>query len=172
MTERCPRTSDVVRENSRTLVDLQERRAAAEPWPVRFADRVAGLAGSMTAVGLHVVWFAAWITLNAGLAPGVAPWDPFPFVLLTGITSIEAIFLTLFILISQNRMSAAADRREELDIQVNLLTEHELTRALRLLDAIATKLGIEHPGEACDHVRLDRVLKTIEEAHRHHDGAP
>ncbi len=169
MTERCASTSDVVRDNIKALVAFQNRRDADRGWSVRLADRVTAFAGSMAAVVLHAVWFAAWIALNLGVVDGVRPWDPFPFVLLTGITSIEAIFLTLFILISQNRMSESADRREELDVQVNLLAEHELTRVLGLVDAIATKLGIEHSDDAralAEEVQLDRVLQAIERAHQ------
>lgn len=148
MTRGCPSTSEVVRENIKALIAFQRQQDERRSWAQRAADQVTRRAGSMPAIGLHAVWFGAWVVVNGGLVPGVSPWDPFPFVLLTGLTSLEAIFLTLCILMSQNRAAELADRREELDVQINLLAEHELTRVLGLVDAIATRLGVEHTGEA------------------------
>lgn len=169
MTGGGPRTSEVVRENIRALVAFQRKQDEERSWSQRAADRVTCFAGSMTAIALHAVWFAAWFVLNSGVVPGVTPWDPFPFVLLTGITSLEAIFLTLSILMSQNRAAEQADRREELDVQINVLAEHELTRVLVLVDAIAAKLGVERCDDARgleEEMRLENVLQTIERAHR------
>jgi uncharacterized membrane protein len=73
---------------------------------------------------------------------GLKPFDPYPFGLLTMIVSLEAIFLSTFVLISQNRMQAAADERADLDLQINLLAEHEVTRLIKLVDAIASKLEV------------------------------
>ena len=84
--------------------------------------------------------------MNLGGLPGIEPFDPFPFSLLTTIVSLEAIFLTLFVLISQNRMSREADKRAELDLQVNLLAEKEATMILRMLQEISGHLGLS--GEA------------------------
>ena len=74
----------------------------------------------------HVVWFAAWIAINLGMVPGVAPFDRFPFPFLTMVVSLEAIFLALFVLASQNRLSRQTDKREHLDLQID-----PLARALR-----------------------------------------
>jgi uncharacterized membrane protein len=108
----------------------------------RLADTLTGFSGSMLFVYLHVFWFGLWIVLNMG-GFGLKPFDPFPFGLLTLIVSLEAIFLSTFVLISQNRANAVADKRADLDLQIDLFSEHEITRLLILMDAIAEHLGVE-----------------------------
>jgi uncharacterized membrane protein len=99
--------------------------------------------------------------------PGVEPFDR-TFVILATAASVEAIFLSTFVLISQNRASHAADRRAALDLQINLLTEHEVTRLIALTTAIADKLGV-HEAQAPDLAELKRdvapeaVLDTLEQ---------
>ncbi len=102
--------------------------------------------GRMVFVYFHVAWFGIWILANLGFF-GIKPFDPFPFGLLTMIVSLEAIFLSTFVLISQNRSAAEADRRADLDLQMDLLTEHELTRVIKMLDEIQDKLGIENASD-------------------------
>jgi len=92
---------------------------------------------------VHIVWFGVWILLNTGWV-GVRAFDPFPYGLLTMVVSLEAIFLSTFVLISQNRLSAETEHRADLDLHIGLLTEHELTRVLQMLDAIQDKLGIDN----------------------------
>jgi uncharacterized membrane protein len=89
-----------------------------------------------------VVWFGFWILANLELIPGIPAFDPFPFQLLTMTVSLEAIFLSLFVLASQNRMTHEADRRANLDLQINLLAEREMTAVLRLLQDIARHLDV------------------------------
>ncbi|MGH7320536.1 MAG: DUF1003 domain-containing protein, partial [Candidatus Rokuibacteriota bacterium] len=96
---------------------------------------------------LHAAWFAAWIIANAGLIPGVPTFDPFPFSFLTLVVSLEAIFLTIFVLISQSRMTRQADHRAHLDLQINLLAEQEATATLRLLRQLCGHLGFDAGGE-------------------------
>ena len=126
--------------------------------------------GSMVFVYLHILWFGAWLFVNTGRV-GIPPFDPFPYGLLTMIVSLEAIFLSTFVLISQNRFSDEADRRAELDLQIGLLAEHELTRVLQMLDAIQDKLGIENDAdsELADlemETRPEDVLAEIDRVHR------
>jgi len=90
---------------------------------------------------VHVAWFAAWIALNLGVAD-FRPFDPFPFPFLTMTVSLEAIFLTLFVLASQNRLGRQADKRAHLDLQIDLLAEREMTAVLRLLQDIASHLKV------------------------------
>lgn len=111
-----------------------EKRTRAE----KMADFMTGLFGSIPFLLLNVVWFV----LNLNLIPGIKPFDPFPFGLLTMIVSLEAIVLAIFVLISQNRSSKIADLREEIDLQVDMLTERELTKVMHLVCAIAEKQGI------------------------------
>lgn len=122
----------------------QERQKTASD---RIADAVTTFAGSIWCVYAHALLFGGWLVCNIGLIPGIKPWDPFPFVMLAMAASVEAIFLSTFILTSQNRMQKLADRRAELDLQISLLTEHELTRGIALIDEIAKKLGVERPAE-------------------------
>src|SRR4029079_6982191 len=92
---------------------------------------------------LHVAWFSVWVLLNTGRL-GAPAFDPFPYGLLTMIVSLEAIFLSTLVLITQNRLSREEQQRADLDLHIGLLTEHELTRVLQMLDAIQEKLGIEN----------------------------
>ena len=104
------------------------------------AGRITDFAGSMVFVYLHTVWFALWILINAGLlvamGVGVLPWDPFPFGFLTLVVSLEAIFLSTFVMIAQNRQSAVADARAQADYQVNLRAEAEIARLITLVEAL------------------------------------
>ena len=132
----------------------------------RTADVITSVSGRMIFVYVHVVWFGAWILLNTGRF-GVPPFDPFPYGLLTMVVSLEAIFLSTFVLISQNRLSREAEYRADLDMHIGLLTEHELTRVLKMLDAIQDKLGIEsdEDSELADlemETRPEDVLAEIE----------
>jgi len=121
-----------------------EQRSRGE----QIGDMVSAHTGTMFMVVLHAALFAAWIVLNEGLVPGVRPFDPFPFGLLTLTVSLEAIFLSLFLLISQNRLTRQSDRRAELDLQVNLLIETETTKMLVIMDRICRKLGIDLSDDA------------------------
>ena len=114
---------------------LQERRACEEA-TATLEERVAGaiprFSGTMRFVYVHIVVYGFWILANLGVVPGVPKFDP-SFVILAMVASVEAIFLFTFILITQNRMSAAADKRAELDLQISLLAEHEVTKLAALL---------------------------------------
>ena len=101
------------------------------------ADVIAQFCGSFTFVWVHLIWFAAWIVVN-GL-PGVAHFDPYPFTFLTLVVSLEAIFLSIFVLMSQNRAARLGDRRAHLDLQIDLLAERELTAILHMLRALCAK---------------------------------
>jgi uncharacterized membrane protein len=121
----------------------------------------------MRFVYLHLLVYGAWIVANLGWVPGLSPWDP-TFVMLAMVASVEAIFLSTFVLISQNRMMAAADRRDDLDLQINLLAEHEVTKLVRMVHAIGDRLGL---AEAADEevkelerdVAPEAVLDVIDE---------
>ena len=133
------------------------------------ADRITRFAGSMTFVAIHLVFYGGWIVINLGWVPQIAPFDP-TFVVLAMEASVEAIFLSTFVLISQNRMAVAADRRADLDLHINLLAEHELTQLASLVDRIARKLGVENQSpdfqEIKRDVRPETVLDAIEESGR------
>lgn len=128
----------------RSLKAIQdEKRSVAE----KIADFVTNLFGSIGFLTLNIVWFAVWMVINLEIIPGVKAFDPFPFGLLTMIVSLEAIVLAIFVLISQNRSSKIADLREEIDLQVDMLTERELTKLMSIVCAIAEKQGIDLSGD-------------------------
>jgi uncharacterized membrane protein len=108
----------------------------------QLADWIACTAASVPVLLLHVLWFGGWTAANVGRIPGVKPFDPFPFPLLTMTVSLEAIFLTLFVLASQTRLSRQADKRSHLDLQIDLLAEREMTAVLQLLQDIARHLNV------------------------------
>ena len=108
----------------------------------RVSDWIACTAGKGFVLVLHVVWFGAWIAMNGGTVRGIQPFDPFPFPFLTLTVSLEAIFLALFDLASQNRLARQTDKRSHLDLQIDLLAEREMTAVLRLLQDIAQHLAV------------------------------
>ena len=162
-----PELCDVIERNLLTFAELRERARMRRSVQERLADAITEVSGRMAFVSIHVVWFAVWVAINTGHVPGIKPFDPYPFNFLTMVVSLEAIFLSTFVLISQNRISAEADRRADLDLQIGLLTERELTQALRMLDAIQEKLGIENDSnselqEMENDVRPEAVLNEID----------
>jgi uncharacterized membrane protein len=163
--------ASVVQRNIRQLAEVRGREEAKRTTSDRVADAITRFAGSMWCVYAHAVLYGGWLVINAGVVPSIKPWDPFPFVMLAMAASVEAIFLSTFILISQNRMQRLADRRAELDLQVSLLTEHELTRAIQLLDEVARRLDVARPAEHEMHeikqdVQPANVVRAIEQAGR------
>jgi uncharacterized membrane protein len=142
-TEDNPALSKVVERNIRTIIQLRRQAARARSVQDLLADAITAFSGRMGFVYVHLVWFGVWILLNTGRI-GVRPFDPFPYGLLTMVVSLEAIFLATFVLISQNRLGQEAEHRADLALHIGLLTEHELTRVLQMLDVIEDKLGIEH----------------------------
>jgi uncharacterized membrane protein len=156
----------IVERNIQELLARRQAEEARRTWQERLADAVTTFAGSLTFVFLHLALFGGWILWNAGWL-GLKPFDP-SFVVLAMFASVEAIFLSTFVLISQNRMSAQADKRAELNLQVGLLSEHEITRLVTLVAEISKKLGIEegHDPEIAElarDVRPEQVLDTIEQ---------
>jgi uncharacterized membrane protein len=152
-----PSLSKVVERNIRTMIQLRLQAARARSVQDLLADAITALSGRMIFVYVHLVWFGVWILLNTGRL-GVRPFDPFPYGLLTMIVSLEAIFLATFVLISQNRLGQEAEHRADLALHIGLLTEHELTRVLQMLDVIQDKLGIEN-HENSDLANLEMETK-------------
>jgi len=142
-----PALSSVVERNIRTIIQLRLKAARERSLQDRIADAITSYSGRMVFVYGHIIWFGLWILLNTGHL-GVPPFDPFPYGLLTMVVSLEAIFLSTFVLISQNRLSEEVEHRANLGLQIGLLTEHELTRMLQMLDAIQGKLGLKNDADS------------------------
>ena len=164
--EENPTVNKAIERYIRTIVHLRLKAARERTPEQRIADAVTSFSGRMALVYVHIVWFSVWILLNSGLF-NIEPFDPFPYGLLTMIVSLEAIFLSTFVLISQNRMGEVSEQRADLDLHIDLLTEYELTRVLQMLDAIQDKLGIsnEEDPELADlemETKPEEVLAEIE----------
>ena len=169
-TERaCPQPSSVeelTAQNVQTIGELEQAAQAQQSSADHVADFITRFCGSMSFVWVHVVWFALWI--GGSVLSGSKAFDPFPFNLLTLSVSLEAIFLSTFILISENRQSRIDERRSHLDLQINLLAEQENTKMLQLLKEIAGKLGINpdkdpHIAILEQATRPERLLAQIDE---------
>ncbi|MFZ5676401.1 MAG: DUF1003 domain-containing protein [Pseudomonadota bacterium] len=114
----------------------------------------------------HAVLFAGWIAANLNIIPGIPPWDP-TLVVLAMAASVEAIFLTTFVLMNQNRIAAMEDERAELTLQISLLAEHEMTQLAHLVAAMARRLGVpaltdKEISELTQEVAPENVLDEIE----------
>ncbi len=131
----------VVERNIRTLIDREREQEGQRSVEERVADAFTRFTGSMPFVYIHLLIFGLWIAINAGWLP-LPKFDP-SFAVLAVLASTEAIFLSTFVLISQNRMAAMADARAKLDLQISLLAEHEVTQILKLVADIAKRTGVD-----------------------------
>jgi len=159
----------VVPSNVRRIASLEERQIRARSVSERVAGRVTQAAGTAIFAVTHLVWFIVWIGVNAGWVPGLGRFDPFPFNLLTMVVSLESIFLSIWILISQNQMTRQAERRAHLDLQINLLAEQESTATLRIVRRIAEHLHIDRdrsPADAslAEETDIERLVSKMDEA--------
>ncbi len=136
-------TAETVAQHIAPILRLEEEANSRRPPANRIADGIAGFVGSVAFVVLHLVWFGLWAAINTRLVSIVPPFDPYPFQLLAMIVSLEGVLLATFVLIKQNRMSELSDRRAHMDLQINLLTEREVTRLLQMTERLAEHLGIE-----------------------------
>jgi uncharacterized membrane protein len=161
--------SAVVHRNIRAITELRQQTE----WQLTASDRVArgvtAVVGTMWCAYAHALFYGAWIVVNCGLVSSIKPFDPFPFMMLTMIAAVESILLVIFILISQNRMQKLADRRAELNLQVGLLTEQELTQAIHLLVDVAKKLGVSpaedtEMSEVTRDIHPKKVVEALERA--------
>lgn len=160
---------DLTRENVQSMRRVEQNALANRSRADRIAAFVAGFCGSMTFVWIHVAVFSAWIVFNT--FPGLHHFDTYPFTFLTLVVSLEAIFLSSFILISQNYELRISDRRNQLDLQINLLTEQENTKMLQLLERIAQKVGVDDPGDTdlrilTEDTDPEKLIRQIEQAQR------
>jgi uncharacterized membrane protein len=154
----------VVERNIEALLQRQEREQRARGVQDRLADGITRFTGSLPFIYVHLAVVLAWTLINAGVTP-LPKFDP-TFVLLATFASVEAIFLTAFVLMTQNRMQAEADRRADLDLQISLLTEHELTRLVSLTRRLAERAGIDSDDTELQAIQRDvapdEVLDALE----------
>jgi uncharacterized membrane protein len=157
VTRNNPELADALERNIETILELRrdaERRRSLQD---RVADAITNFSGSMAFLYAHVVWFALWVAINKGWIHGIKPFDQYPFNFLTMVVSLEAIFLSTLVMISQNRSAEASDERADLDLQIDMLGEYEITKILQVVTAIGRKLEVE----GCDSDELLQLEKTI-----------
>ena len=160
-------TNEIKAKHHRLVVQSYRAKADAKrSLSDKFADKLTFKFGTITFLTLNGLWFLIWIVINTNLIPGVKPFDPYPFGLLTMIVSLEAIFLAIIVLISQNRAARVAELREEIDLQINSIAESEVTKVIVLLGLLLKKNGIKiDDPELADMVRpirsqdIERILE-------------
>lgn len=164
--KKTPSTSSdsITDKNIEDINHLERQAVLNRTRSERFAGMVTHFAGGILFIGLHVSWFVIWISLNIGAVPSIRPWDPFPFSFLTLVVSLEAIFLSLLVLMTQNRLTKDADKRAHLDLQINMLAEEESTATLQMLEKICKHLGIAY--EADEAQQLSKATDVIQIANK------
>lgn len=137
---------------------FEDRRSVSQ----YVTDAIADFSGTVVFVVLHVILFTAWFVVNTRKLPGIPQFDPYPFVLLSMVVSVEAVLLSTFVLMKQNRMQRKTDHRDHLNLQIDLLAEKEVTKMLQLLRLVCIKLEIK---EAALDVELDEMIRTTSVDH-------
>jgi uncharacterized membrane protein len=165
---------DLTYRNVQTIARLEEAAKGKQEAGEEVAAKITAFCGSYAFVWVHIFWFGGWTLANL-IPPTSWRFDPLPFPFLTLVVSLEAIFLSTFILITQNREAKLNERRAHLDLQVNLLSEQENTKMLELLQNIAVKLGVAaHEDTELRALQqptspeklLDQIEKTIGDAQK------
>lgn len=144
---------------NRAFGAIKAQRAAERSWIEAVADRLNDFAASTPFLVLHGLWFLIWIVWNTGRL-GFVPFDPYPFGLLTMVVSLEAIFLSIFVLLAQKREAAIAELREEMSLQVSLRLEEEVTKTLQLVAGLYTRLG----HKVAEDAELHEMLQPLDVA--------
>ena len=150
-----------IRQNIDAICKLEETAMQARTAADRIADAIRGFSGSLKFVVLHLAVYGCWIFGNMGLIPGFPIFDRYPFVLLSMVVSLEAIFLSTFVLMKQNRMSKRADQRAHLDLQINLLAEQEMTMVLRILQKITGRLGLRLSDDEIEELAAETSVEQL-----------
>lgn len=166
-----PRTGSIqaVEENVKAIKSWDRALLLKRSKVQRLSDSITLAAAGGPSMIVHAIWFLAWIAINTGVVPAITPFDPFPFPLLTMIVSLEAIFLALFVLSSQNRLAKQSDLRANLDLQIDLLVEREMTAVLQLLNDIAKHLDVDTAvttDQISDLIKKTDIKKLADEVDR------
>jgi uncharacterized membrane protein len=153
-------------ENIEQIIRLEEEDEKRISPTERIAETIGSFAGTIQFILLQLVFVTAWILANTGLIGGMEAFDPYPFSLLSMLLSLEAVLLTAFVLIRQNRMSMRADHRSHLDLQINLLSEQEVTKVLQVLQRMSHHLGIKdaidpETKELAQETEVDNVQRDL-----------
>jgi len=148
---------DKVTRRRRLIKAFESKALSNRKMSDKISDFITDFSGSISFLLLHLIWFGVWVVLNIGMIPGINAFDPFPFGLLTMIVSLEAIVLSVFVLLSQNRDAKISKLRDELHLQVNMIAEEEITKILELLHEMREKMGIKKEDR-----ELEKMLERID----------
>ncbi len=141
------------------LKSIKAKADAQRTVTEKIADAMTANFGSNTFLLLNIFLFIVWIFINTGYIKIIPIFDPFPFNLLTTLMSIEAIILAIFVLISQNRTSKVDDLREEIDLQLNLISEREITKLMKMMALLLEKQGIDISTDS----ELKKMIRPVSE---------
>jgi uncharacterized membrane protein len=161
-------TPKTAHENIDTVARMEQEFLEQRNFQDRLGDSVANFVGTMTFVICHFVGFITWAVVNSGVIPGFKPFDPYPYVLLTMIVSMEGVLVATFVLMKQNRMSKRADQRDHLNLQIDLLAEKEITKMLQLQRRMCEHLGItdavrdREAQEFSQHTAVETLARELE----------
>ena len=172
MPPESPAPPQAAKQNIDTVIRIEAEIARERTTADRVADAIASFSGTISFALLHVGWFVVWVVVNTRLIPGIPAFDPYPFQLLAMLVSLEAVLLSTFVLIKQNRMGLRADQRSHLDLQVNLLAEKEVTKVIQMLDRIADRLGAAEQVADAETRELGEVTAVDRLAHELHQRLP
>jgi uncharacterized membrane protein len=160
------RAPESVAENIETVIRVENEALQPRSSSEAITDVISEFVGTIAFVALQILASGGWVIVNAGKIPWITPFDPFPYPLLSAITSLEAVLIAAFILMKQNRMGIVAHRRDHLDLQVNLLTERRATRIIQMLERLGAHLGVEQhhdpkSSELTQHVAVEHLLEEL-----------
>jgi uncharacterized membrane protein len=156
------------RENIEAIAQLERDALHRRSWIERFSENTVKFIGSIAFLLLNALLMGAWTLINLNLIPGLTPFDRFPFGVLALIVSAESIILTIFVLISQNRLMRQSDKRAHLDLQVGLLAEQEITALVEMVHKLCEHAGVdvdyskhaENFGKTTD---VQKIVKELDE---------
>jgi len=156
-----------VAENIDKIIRVEEEALQSRSGGEAMIDAIGSFVGTMRFVAVQVAVCVGWMVWNARWLH-VRAFDPFPFPLLATIASVQSVLIAAFVLIKQNRLSAIVDRRDHLDLQVNLRTERQATQIIQMLDRLSIHLGLDHEHDAdgrelSRHVEIEHL---VDELHR------
>ena len=158
--ENTPRVSGPVEHNIRSVAAMEHMHEEEATGVDRIARGIGTFAGSKLSIALHLAWFTSWFLINTRCIPGIRPFDPYPFSLLSVCVSCEAVMLTVFVLFTQNQMQRRADHLNQLNLQIDLLTEKEVTKALQLLRVLCVKLEVAEPLDDAELSEMSQVTSV------------
>ena len=150
-----------IRRNIEAVVKFEEDLLQSRSRADRVADAIGSFTGSLSFVVLHVALYGVWILINVASIRWIRQFDPYPFMLLSLLVSVEAIFLSTFVLIKQNRMSRRADQRAHLDLQINMLAEREMTLVLQILQKVSARMGVHLSHEELEELAEETSVEAL-----------